>query len=95
MEYQRILNLFDKNNYQLCKFRTENWVEVNGKSHKMYNSNCQIKFKTKIVNPCLCYCRNKYILVKGTLRVVKKGANAEAIKGDRSDRQVIFKNCAS
>ena len=72
MEYQKIINLFDKETSQLSKFRTENWVEVNGKVHELYNTNSQIKFKTKMFKSSLCYYTDGYILLKGTLKSCEK-----------------------
>ena len=42
----------------------------------------------------LCDYSDAYILVKGTITLVGKGADAAAIQPDRSDKQVIFKNSA-
>ena len=48
MEYQKT-NLLDNTPNQSSKFRTKNWVEINYQSHKRYNTNSQIKFKTSNV----------------------------------------------
>ena len=50
MEYQRITNLLDNKSNQPSKFRTKNWVEINGG----YNVNSQIKFKTTMLKSSLC-----------------------------------------
>ena len=50
MEYQKIANLLDDaSSYQLSKFKTKNWVEVNDESRGTYNFNSQIKFKTTML----------------------------------------------
>ena len=38
MEYQKIINLLGSKPNQSCKFRTQNWVEINGDSHGVYSS---------------------------------------------------------
>ena len=51
MEYQKIPNLIDDNTpNQPSKFRTRNWIEINDESRGAYNLNCQIKFKTTMLN---------------------------------------------
>ena len=37
MEYQKKINLIDNKTNQPKTFRTNNWVEVNDKSHETYN----------------------------------------------------------
>ena len=37
MEYQKIINSLDNTTNQPSKFRTRNWVEINGKSRRAYN----------------------------------------------------------
>ena len=37
MEHQKIINLLDKTPNQPCKFRTKNWVEINGDVRGTYN----------------------------------------------------------
>ena len=46
MEYQKIINLLDNTPYQLSKFRTKNWIEINDQSRRVYNTNSDIRFKT-------------------------------------------------
>ena len=54
MEYQKIMNLLDNIPNQPTKFRTKNWVEINGDSRLTYNVNSQIKFKTLMLRSHLC-----------------------------------------
>ena len=42
MGHQKITNLFDNTPSQPSKFRTINWVEINGESQGMYDSNNDI-----------------------------------------------------
>ena len=57
MEYQKIINLLDNTTYQLSKFKTKNWIEINR----------DIRFKTTMLKFSLCDYGDAYILVKGTI----------------------------
>ena len=46
MEHQKIINYLDNAPNQPNKFRTKNWVEINGASRGPYKTNSQIKSKT-------------------------------------------------
>ena len=46
MEYQNVINLLDTRPNQPTKSRTKNYVDINDNSHRRYNTNTQIKFKT-------------------------------------------------
>ena len=54
MEYQKIKNLLDNTPNQPSKFGTKNRVEINDKSHRVYNIGSQIKFKTSMLRSSLC-----------------------------------------
>ena len=54
MEYQKIINLLDNMSNQLYKFRTKNWMEIIDHSRRVYNTNSDIRFKTKILKSSLC-----------------------------------------
>ena len=69
MEYQKIANLIDDASNQSSKFRTKNWVEVNGESRGTYSVKSQIKFKTTVLKYSLFDYSDTYILVKGTITV--------------------------
>ena len=94
MEYQKIANLKDDTSNQPSKFRTINLVEINGESRGAYDVNCQIKFKTTMLKSSLCDYSDAYILVKGTITINGRGADAEARQADERDKGVSFKNCA-
>ena len=94
MKYLKIINLLDNEITQTCKFKTKNRVEINDKAHGTYNANGKIESKTTMLKPTLCDYSDAYILVKQTMTVVGQGADATSIE-DRSNKQVIFKNCAS
>ena len=95
MEYQNIANLIDDNTLnQRPKFKTRNWIEVNYESRGVYNVNSQIKFKTTMLKSSLCDYSDAYILVKGTITITGRGADAEARQADERNKGVSFKNCA-
>ena len=94
MEYQKIANLIDDASNQPSKFRTRNWVEINDESRGAYNVNSKIKFKTTILKSSLCDYSDAYILVKGTIAINGRGADAAARQADERDKGVAFKNCA-
>ena len=54
MEYQKIINLLDNMSNQLYKFRTKNWMEIIDQSRRVYNTNSDIRFKTKVLKSSLC-----------------------------------------
>ena len=78
---------------QPSKFITRNWVEINDESRGAYNVNSQIKFKTTMLKSSLCDYSDAYILVKGTVTINGRGADAAARQAD--ERDVAFKNSAS
>ena len=93
MEYQIIANLIDDNTLnQPSKFKTRNWIEINGESRGVYNVNSQIKFKTTILQSSLYDYSHAYILVKGTITVNNTAAQGAA--ANNTNKKVIFKNCA-
>ena len=94
MEYQKIANLIDDTSNQLSKFRARNWDEINNESRGAYDVNSQIKFKTTMLKSSLCGYSDAYILVKGTITINGRGADAAARQADERDKGVIFKNCA-
>ena len=92
MEYQKIINLFDKALDQPSKFRTINWVEMNEESRETYNTYDQIKCKTVMLKSSSCDYSDAYILVKGNITVHNTAA-AEA-HVNNTNKTVISKNCA-
>ena len=65
MEYQKIINLLDNTSNQLSKFRTKNWFEINDQSRGVYNTNSDIRFKTRMLKSSLCDYSDAYTLAKG------------------------------
>ena len=94
MEYQKIANLIEDTPNQPSKFRTRNWIEINDESRAAYNVNSQIKFKTTMLKSSLCDYSDAYILVKETITIIGRGADAAARQADERDKGVSFKNCA-
>ena len=94
MEYQKIANLIDDISNQPSKFRTKNWVEINDESRGAYNAASQIKFKTTMLKSSLCDYSDAHILVKGTITINERGADAAARQADERDKGLAFKNCA-
>ena len=104
MEFQKKKNLLDNTPNQPSKFRTKNWVEINDDSRGMYNTNSQIKFKTKMLKLSLCDDSDACILVKRTITITvdtrpPAGRTAAEIKTARENDErfkgTIFKNFAS
>ena len=54
MEYLKIKNLLDNTRNQLSKIRTKNRIEINIQSRGVYNTNGQIRFKTKMLKSSSC-----------------------------------------
>ena len=78
MEYQKIVNLIDDASIQPSKFRTKNWFEINDESRGTYFVNSQIKFKTTMLKSSLFDYSDAYILVKGKITIIGRGADAAA-----------------
>ena len=93
MEYQKIANLPESTSDNLSKFRTRNWVEINGESRGNY-ANSDIRFKTTMLRSNLCDRADSYILVKGTIAITGAGDDAAARRADERNKRVTFKNCA-
>lgn len=91
MEYQKIINLVDKESTQLSEFRTKNWVQINDDRHGTYNTE-NLNFKTAALKPRFCDYSDPQLLARGTILV----ANTKAADANRNnpDEKVIFKNCA-
>ena len=54
MEYQKIPNLLNTESNQPSKFRTRNWIVINGEARGTYSPNKEIKFKTSMLRCSLC-----------------------------------------
>ena len=84
----------DNASNQPSKFRVRNWVEINNYLHRAYNTNSQIKFTTSMLKSSSCDYTDAYILVKGTITVVRVGATKAAVQvqADINNKQAILKN---
>ena len=90
MEYQKIINLLDNTPNQSTKFRTKNWVEINGDSRGMHNTNSQIKFKTSKLSSSLCDYNGAYIIVSETITINGAGVDDAANRLDERNKGVLF-----
>ena len=88
MEYQKLTNLLDNTPYQPSKFKTRNWVEINGESDGARNTNSQIKFETSMLESSLCGYSDAYLHVKGTITTPDTGTVATS---NNRNKNVIFK----
>ena len=88
-----MINLLDNTPNESSKFRTKNWVEINGDSCGTYNTNSQIKFKTSMLKSSLCDYSDAYILVSGTITVVGARADDAARVTDGKNEQTAFTDC--
>ena len=66
MEYPKRANSFDTTLYQPCKFRTENWIEINDESKESHGTGSEMNFKTTTLRSNLCDYADAYTLFKGT-----------------------------
>ena len=67
------MNLLDvTSDDNATRFNTKKWVVVDDQSGKIYNTNKQIRFKTSVLQSCLCYYRDVYVVFKGTITVQTK-----------------------
>ena len=91
MEYQKIANLLNEGSRKPSRFKTRNWVEINGEARGTHSPNKQIKFKTTMLRSSLCDYSDAYILVKGNITVNNTAASTAT---NNTNKKVIFKNCA-
>ena len=73
MEFQKIANFLNttSDDKDLPRFVTKKWIEVYDQSEKNYNPNKEIRIKTSILRSDLCDFSDAYIVVKGTITVVR------------------------
>ena len=93
MEYHKIITLLDKTPYQSSKFRTKDWVKINGDSRGTYNTNSQIKFRNSMLTSILYDSSDAYTLVKETVKVQNTVAATTA--PNNGNNKIIFENCAT
>ena len=79
--------MLDKEFTQPSKFRTKIWDEINDDAHRTYNTNCQIKFKTKILKSSLCDYSDAYIPMKRPITVKREWADTAAGQADKRTKQ--------
>ena len=96
MEFQKFVNFLDKtsDDNNLPRFVTKKWIELYDQSEGNYNLNKEIRIKTSMLRPDLCDFNDAYIVVKGTITVVRpsdaKGNKVVAFKNNAP-----FINCIS
>ena len=81
MEFPKIVNFLDatSDDKDLPRFVTKKWIEVHYQSGGNYNVNKEIRIKTSMLRSGLCGFSDVYIVVKGTITVVRPN-NAKRIK---------------
>ena len=50
MAYLKIMNLLNNTSNRSSKFRIKNWVEINDDSSGTYETGCQIRVKTSMLD---------------------------------------------
>ena len=73
MEFQKIVNFLDttSNDKDLPRFVTKKWIEIYDQSEGNYNGNKEIRIKISTLRSDLCDFSDAYIVVKGTITVVR------------------------
>ena len=89
VEFQKIANFLDvtSDNKDLPKFVTKKWIEVYDQPEGNYDVNKEIRIKTSMLGSDLCDYFKAYIVVKGTITIVRPN-NA------KRNKAVAFKNNA-
>ena len=89
MEFQKNVNFPDTafDNKDLPKFVTKKCIEVYDQSEKKYHTNKKTGIKTSVLRSDLCDCSDAYIIVKGTITVVRPN-------NSKRNKAVTFKNNA-
>ena len=92
MEYQKIINLLNKDDIDSKHFATKKWYIINDENNTNYGVNKDtgennpdtIKYNTRVLKPNLCDYADTYILVDGTIRA----------EGALNATRLGLKNCA-
>ena len=73
MEFQKIENFLDINSddKDLPRFATKKWIEFYDQSEGNYDVDKEIRIKTSMLRSALCDFNDAYIVVKGTVTVVR------------------------
>ena len=76
IEFKKNANFLDTtcDDKDLPGFITKKWVEVYDLSEGNYNVNKEIRIKESMLRSDLCDCSDAYIVVKGTITVVRLSA---------------------
>ena len=88
MEFQKIVNFLDttSDDKDLPRFVTKKWIKVYDQSEGNYNVNKEIRIKISMRRSDLCDYSDAYIVVKGTITVVRpdnaKRNKAAALKNN-------------
>ena len=96
MEFKKITNFLDiTSDYKdLPRFVTKKWIEVYDQSEGNYDVNKEIRIKTSMLRSDLCDYSNAYIVVKGTITIVRPN-NAKRNKSVAFKNNTPFINCIS
>ena len=95
MEFQKIVNFPNTNSDEnLPRFVAKEWIEVYDQSGGNYNVNKKIRVKTSVLRSDLCDYSDAYIVVKGTITVVRPD-DAERNKATTFKNNAPFINCIS
>ena len=83
MEFQKITNFLDitSDDKDLPTFVTKKWIEFYDQSEGNYDVNKEIIIKTSMLRSALCDFSDAYIVVKGTITVVRTN-NAKTKRGN-------------
>ena len=78
---------------QTSKFRIKNCFGINDNARGTYNINSQIEFKATMLQSSLYDYSDAYILVKGTITIIRgpTGTDAAARQADEGNKGVTFK----
>ena len=74
MEFHRTMNFLNTTSDDLSRFVTKKLIEVYDQSEGNYNVNKEIRIKTSMLRSDLCDYSDAYIVVKGTITVVRPNA---------------------
>ena len=87
LKFQNILNFLDttSDDKDLPRFVTNKWIQVYDQSRGNYNINKEIRIKTSMLRSHLCDYSDAYIVVKGTIAIVRPN-------GAKRNKEIAFKN---
>ena len=87
MEFQKIVNFLGTNSddKNLLRFVTKKWIEVYDQSERNYDVNKEIRIKTSMLRSDLCGFSDAYIVVEGTITVVR-------LNNAKRNNEVAFKS---